>query len=267
MGGKMGGWAKTLFSSNYDHEIIRALSNEAGLQDLEKSDPDKNASYSIYAKLCSNHEMVRKHLDAGTLAVLVVIYMVKITAPGAKKDEYPPGYILLAPGAMTLGCSLPPSFKNWLDENFDKVGLMHDAVTQMKTALGGAYKDGTPYNFGSKTLLDTMELGGPSNNEITFPYSSSIASISLASAPRRGDNPVDLSREVFARIVKRRDAGDFDHPANSCGNCGAQDGEQAKVLLTCAKCGEKKYCGKECQKKHWKKHKTVCMAPEHNWER
>ena len=40
----------------------------------------------------------------------------------------------------------------------------------------------------------------------------------------------------------------------SCAFCGSY----LKKLFNCTKCGKVKYCGKECQSKHWKKHKAMC---------
>ena len=40
----------------------------------------------------------------------------------------------------------------------------------------------------------------------------------------------------------------------SCFSCGSARAR----LLTCKKCGKAKYCGRECQLKHWKEHKLTC---------
>ncbi len=41
----------------------------------------------------------------------------------------------------------------------------------------------------------------------------------------------------------------------TCALCGSA----TEKLLSCKKCRKVKYCGKECQTKHWKEHKTVCL--------
>ncbi len=40
----------------------------------------------------------------------------------------------------------------------------------------------------------------------------------------------------------------------SCAMCGTKENK----LLACGKCREVQYCGKECQKGHWKAHKPTC---------
>ena len=44
---------------------------------------------------------------------------------------------------------------------------------------------------------------------------------------------------------------------NLCHNCGTKSDK----LKKCTRCGKTWYCGKECQIKHWKEHKTVCRPP------
>ena len=41
-----------------------------------------------------------------------------------------------------------------------------------------------------------------------------------------------------------------------CGNC---DREEEK-MFKCSRCGLVKYCGKDCQRAHWKEHKPFCIA-------
>ena len=50
-----------------------------------------------------------------------------------------------------------------------------------------------------------------------------------------------------------------------CANCGATEGsvDGSPVHKTCGRCQIPYYCGKGCQKKHWRGgHKHVCIAPE-----
>ena len=39
-----------------------------------------------------------------------------------------------------------------------------------------------------------------------------------------------------------------------CGNCG----KEGQNMRCCAACGQVRYCDRDCQKRHWKQHKTVC---------
>ena len=44
--------------------------------------------------------------------------------------------------------------------------------------------------------------------------------------------------------------------SSACGNCGA-----AEASSHCARCKTTEYCGRECQRAHWKTHKKTCAAP------
>jgi len=44
-----------------------------------------------------------------------------------------------------------------------------------------------------------------------------------------------------------------------CANCGAPDSEEARVK-PCSRCETIFYCGKACQRQHWKSHKPNCIA-------
>ena len=48
-----------------------------------------------------------------------------------------------------------------------------------------------------------------------------------------------------------------------CANCGAPDdpSPDGAKLKNCSFCKAAKYCGRECQVKHWKKHKVQCTGP------
>ena len=39
-----------------------------------------------------------------------------------------------------------------------------------------------------------------------------------------------------------------------CGMCG----KEGQNMRCCAACGQVRYCDRDCQKRHWKQHKTVC---------
>jgi hypothetical protein len=58
---------------------------------------------------------------------------------------------------MTLGCRLPDTYISMTKKVYKEAGLMPDALQQMKKALFGpdGYKNGVPYDFGSKTLDET----------------------------------------------------------------------------------------------------------------
>ena len=44
-----------------------------------------------------------------------------------------------------------------------------------------------------------------------------------------------------------------------CANCGKKEGEGNNIKLKrCVACKKAQYCGSQCQKEHWKKHKKEC---------
>ena len=221
-------------------------------------DCDDRIYYSIYANLCSDPELVRKYLDSGVLTRMIARYEAKMLANSEKRNGYHhDGYkfILLGACAMSLGCHLPESYKAMMKKHFQSVGLMRDALTQMNKALNGpnGYKDGEPYEFGSLGLHDTMAMGGPPEADLIFPNMMNVE------APG-GMHDVFLQGVAISKAI--RDA----HPMNVCGGCGAKKGGDAAALLTCSKCQERKYCTRECQKWHWKVHKTACRVPREGKE-
>lgn len=83
---------------------------------------------------------------------------------------------------------------------------------------------------------------------------------------RLGRTPKDMKKgTAISQIHVNRTDGRFleegvnltrkDSPANTaCANCGTPHGPKA-----CSQCGQRYYCGKDCQRIHWKDgHKRVC---------
>lgn len=58
----------------------------------------------------------------------------------------------------------------------------------------------------------------------------------------------------FQSLSKHLPKGDPSKP--QCDACGRTD----KPLKACARCGDARYCGQECQKQAWKLHKVVCIT-------
>lgn len=46
--------------------------------------------------------------------------------------------------------------------------------------------------------------------------------------------------------------------ATACGGCGKESDREGKEMARCAACSARRYCGKDCQKTHWKVHKKMC---------
>ena len=51
-----------------------------------------------------------------------------------------------------------------------------------------------------------------------------------------------------------------EHQHKACANCGKTEKQVSDKLMKCTGCRSFMYCGKECQRTHWKKeHKHVCL--------
>ncbi|KAJ6125524.1 hypothetical protein N7471_012841 [Penicillium samsonianum] len=77
--------------------------------------------------------------------------------------------------------------------------------------------------------------------------------ISPAFASALVDKPIDLSVLSSASDESGQDL-------NSCQVCGKDKEANGSGLMNCSRCHKAKYCSRECQKAHWKKHKKVCKA-------
>ncbi|KAK4539175.1 hypothetical protein LTR36_001175 [Oleoguttula mirabilis] len=295
----MGAWGLGLFQSDYDYDIIDDLTSEVGLRQLEeeankaaakhdkhdkkptKTDEDdyddRGVHYSVFADHCSSAEaveVVKKYMEAGPLAQLVAKYEAKLTGPGAAEAYHPPQYILVLIGAcaMTLGCTLAPPFLALLKKLYATAGLMRDAKAQMHKALHGGPKDafvndGTAYDFGSLGLHDTMAAGGPPDEDTMYPESiygkGGVKMMNVQSPGGFPPLPPDVMADLRKKMQESRAARatpQQEYGPDVCGGCGTKEGEGGKELMRCAKCKVRRYCGRECQKKHWKVHKGVCCA-------
>ncbi|KAH8833234.1 hypothetical protein DL96DRAFT_1457839, partial [Flagelloscypha sp. PMI_526] len=139
----------------------------------------------------------------------------------------------------------------------------------------GARINGPPNRFGTAlhsaaalTRLDILELlleNGAEVNVVADIYGlnkrgTALDAVRMLSSGRNGMELVEsvllehgaLSREELEK------SGHFDveqilEEIDLCATC-----SKGEKLLKCSKCKLVSYCGKECQKKHWKIHKTVC---------
>ena len=115
----------------------------------------------------------------------------------------------------------------------------------MQLALGDGphrYRN-TPHDFGSRGLDETVYLrmaeeeGKPSG---------SIVGMNVP-AP-------------FGLFGSFKGAPVNEYPIGTCGGCGAENRLDGEPLLGCSKCKAMKYCGKVCQRAHFKQHKRVCKS-------
>ena len=82
-------------------------------------------------------------------------------------------------------------------------------------------------------------------SKIVFPSSNNIAENSSARVNTVSKMPTSDSDSVGNELVR-------------CGSCNKSSEEHE--LKACARCKKVKYCGKDCQTKHWKTHKHSCKA-------
>ncbi|KAL1799961.1 hypothetical protein ACET3X_000303 [Alternaria dauci] len=267
----MGAWGYCLFQSDQDLDNVGDMGHQAGLTELEEAakavarsqgnseeDTERSIHYDLYAPCCSDSEVVRKHLDSGALVEMIAKREAKILAPlNGSIDESAEYwfsdpcymYVLLGACAMTHGCRLPASFLAMLKKVYTEAGLMPDAQRQMHKALFGpdGYKNGEPYDFESKSLLEEANSRSDEHDGGGF---------RLMNVP----NPLFFNpgrtNSLTSLVVKElRDQ--FNKP-DECGGCGVEERPGGKNLLTCSKCMNRMYCSTSCQKKHWKIHKKVC---------
>ncbi|KAK5128910.1 hypothetical protein LTR85_000243 [Meristemomyces frigidus] len=256
---------------------VRNLEHKRADETLATKKPNK-IYYSMYAKLCSDPERVKTYLEnSGVLNKLIRDRLARLSAPDATKDTFRPGYVVVLLGAcaMSLGCNLPVEFFHHLRISYahrTRVGLMRDAITQMSKALFGpnGYTNGKPYDFGSKGLDAVVNTGGPSLADRYFPIMINVPSpsgtlpqelLAQACVAGRFDN-YEVTAQYLMKKFDMSKGEETVYGEDQCGGCGVKKGAEGKGLVLCGRCKGRRYCGKECQRKDWVKHKVVCQASE-----
>lgn len=253
-----------LFQSDHDFDMISELDEEADLHmlmedDIAKAkangdmDAEENFYYSMY---CPSHpEVVRKYLDSGVLASLIGKKKAEMLGPpsewGFLRDPCY-AYVLLGACAMTLGCTIPSDCLNLLKKVYTEGGLMPGALGQMRKALYGpdGFSNGVAYDFESKDIIETAN-SKEDNNPM------SIGGFRLLNVMGPGGLfNTGMGNSSTSAIIKELREQHF--KSDLCGGCGIRTQASGDALVQCSKCKARKYCGRECQKKHWKVHKKVC---------
>jgi hypothetical protein len=131
---------------------------------------------------------------------------------------------------------------------------MPDAVQQMKGALFGpnAYKNGVPYDFESKGLLETansLSATGAKPNASGFMGLNVPSPGGIFGGGMGGSDTSIVLKEMRDKKNK----------SGACGGCGVEKRDDGSALQVCGGCKDRRYRSTACQTKHWKKvHKKVC---------
>ena len=253
-----------LFQSDHDYDMISNANAEAGLHKLEEdtvakakasgdADAEEHFYYSMYEP--SHPAVVREYLDSGILVELLKKKKVKMLEPPSQWDFLSDpcyAYVLVSACAMSLGCTLPSDDLILLKKVYTEGGLMPGALKQMHKALYGpdGYNNGVAYDFKSKDLLETASSARDES------ISCSRGFIPLNVIGPGGFFNTGMGNSTTSPIIKELRA-QYAMP-DACGGCGITAEKSAEPLMRCAKCAHRMYCGKVCQKKHWKIHKKVC---------
>ena len=197
---------------------------------------------------------MRKHLDAGILARLLVRQQAKLRTSYNEYNRDGYTFILLGACAMSLGCKLPEATVCLMKKHYNNVGLMRGAKKQMERALDEktGYKNGKAWDFGSKGLRETMESGGPPKEDRLFPNAMNVEEPGATSTATAG-----LGRKLAEQLALVNAMEETKHGRDVCGSCGAKEGKNGSELLNCGRCKSRKYCNKACQVEHWNLHKMI----------
>jgi len=260
-----------------EYNEIRAFDDAFGLRELRAKVAGKinigPSRFSINREFCygvKSVEIVRYYLESGALARL---YERQFGRDRCWSGADGHNYVTLLACCVTLGVDLDilgseeqrskvvhPSYL----QHVKKVAPMYQrsalAMQQLRTALA-QHENGVSYDFGNKTFLEDCTasmFGSKAKTSLTDLGYAKLVEIKIGSKtiPQIIGPPCDEEEGYEnARI----------YPANVCANCGSSSAAsgEGQPLMMCARCHDRSYCSKECQKKHWKLHKIICTIPQH----
>ena len=261
-----------MLQAGVDLDIIHSIDEELGLRELRAKvidkarvkDEDVSSRFSIQRDTCyhpKSVEVMRKYLDSGVLSEYVFNYFEKGDRCWTGEDYR--RYCVLVACAMTLGCAISDRVRETMKKmmqpaylkNVDpKWALKPLAKIQLNKALA-EHKDGVPYDFGNTTQLEasvTRMLPGTTTIRDVGPFK--LVEVTLKNGkviPNVMGSPTD--EEAGLTPI---------HTNHLCASCGASETKDGGgELLACGRCHDRKYCSKECQKRHWKMHKIICTRP------
>ena len=250
-----GAWGYALFQSDRDLDEVGDLSHDAGLDKVkrkilanpskyafkddktqdENAKPNKDIYLTLYQP--SHPDLVQEYLNDG-----VLLRMINDLRNKGK------GYSLciLIACAMQLGCNIPDWCRQELLLVYKKCHLPPEGEIQLHSALQ-TYRSGVPHPFCAKSLIETANSGNPSYDE------EDVIFMNLENVPS-GEEVTQQNTSIEPL------EGDFNHPVDTCGNCGARQCQDGTILRRCAGCKERLYCSKFCQKAHTPNHSCFCQG-------
>ena len=243
-------------------ELRAKVNGKAGVR--SKNPPNRFSTNTEFCYGSRSVEIVRKFLDSGVLTQCLEDDFFKNDRFWNGEDGY--RFNVLAACAMSLGCTLPknmkdclvkmqyPAYQSLANKRQPRAALKPKAMVQMKTAVA-TYEDGKPYNYGNKTFLEFMQTS-------MFPGKASPL-IDVGSS--KLIKMTQANGMVIPQLIGPRSDEELGltpiYPNHVCAACGSKEGQGGAELSVCARCIDRKFCGKACQKQHWKAHKIICTRP------
>ncbi|KAI1481710.1 hypothetical protein F4774DRAFT_407591 [Daldinia eschscholtzii] len=214
-------WGKGLMQSDDDYDIANDLSDMCDC-DLIYPTEDEGRSETI------------KKLNDGLFSQKLEKILAADFRPATSYHKRERIAIIFTMLAMELGVIIEPRYLRMLKVLRPMLPTLEQQL-QLVTALDEYKNDGTPWETGSKGLIDTKK------------------------SAERGPNKFDLGDEFwFSGLGFSSD----EVPASEmvskvCMNCGERD-----VDLRCSRCKMARYCDANCQRAEWPLHKKVCQPRE-----
>lgn len=166
----MGAWGGGLFQSDQDLDIAGEISDEAGMN-LEMVDDEEMGGKGL--------EATRKALNDGVLKRLFEKYRQAKPSYGFWESSNKYYLVILGALAMQIGAQIEADRMDLLRSVYKGAGLMDEGLVQFQHALK-SYQAGTPWNFNSPGLIETMNARATQRQENNPPARFDIPHLSTS---------------------------------------------------------------------------------------